>query len=197
MSSYAATPLQPQNFKNNKIMIHHHNHNSLRIPLGNDFRLAICRDDVAPANLPEVTFQHVQDLNACIVSPLGRRIQLQHQVMTDGDLLLTVRAEPLRCVDYAVEITGRFQGHMWRWRASKCFTIVRDNRHANMGEFESFDIETYYLHDKLTAQIVDDIEGETLELITHSQASIVNGEISITADNVTLSDDGEELIITI
>ena len=230
--SYAETLSQPlwQSQKNHNKMIHN-NHNTLRIPFGNDFRLAICRDDVAPGNHTGVTFADVHDLRACIVSALGRRIQVQHQVAQDGDLMLTVLAEPLRCMSYAVVITGSFQGHKWRWSARKCFTIVPDNDAANMAEIESFDIETYYLHDTLSAQIIDTptdttpatvpggsaagtpispgtptpagtpitpaTSGETLEIITHGQATIIDGEILITADNVVLSEDGEELIITI
>lgn len=183
----------------------HNKHHTLRIPFGNDFRIAICRDNVAPGNHTGVTFADVQELRACIVSALGRRIQVQHQVAQDGDIMLNILAETLRCVDYAIEITGNFQGHKWRWARKKGFTIVPGNEDANMGGLESFDIETYYLDDMLTAKIIDNTEpytnndnsGETLEIITHGQAAIIDGEIIIKADNVTLSDDDEEVIITV
>lgn len=168
----------------------------LQIPNGNDFGIALCRDNIAPANPADVTFADIEGLEAYITRSIGAAL-VEHEVMDNGDLLLHISADNLVCTTYGIEIKGLYNGHNWRWKTSTAFRICDTNCTSSVQGNESFAPEIYYLRDLLSADIIDNGEGETLELITHGAARMDGGEIIITADNVELSPDAEELIITI
>lgn len=174
------------------------NKKMLRIPYGNDFRLGICRYNVVPGSPEDVTFADVSDLTVKIVSKLGWRTTMNYTITEGGDLIIDIPNTSVRRTIYGIEMTGTYGGHKWRWKANNVFQIVDTNDASTVQGYETFDEDAYWIDDVFSADIIDnDVNGQTLELITHGQATMDGGELTITASGVELSADGEELIITL
>lgn len=153
------------------------NHNSqlLNIPSGNNFRIHLCRANVAPSNPEDVTFEDVCGLEACLTTPMGVRIPVETEVQ-DGDLLVSCPAD-LKLTTYGIELTGTYESHPWRWKHSKVFRIVDDNCESNVQGMESFSPETYFFNDILEPII----DCDTLVLITEGHATLSeDGTLTIT-----------------
>lgn len=168
----------------------------LKIPHGNDFGIALCRSIIAPGNHEGLTFADIEGLEVFLTRSNGAS-PVDFEVMDNGDLLLRLYADNLVRTTYGIELIGVYGGQRWRWKNGRAFRIVDTNCASSVQNDESFDADIYYLQDLLTADIIDNGDGETLELITHGAARMDGGELIISADNVELSHNGEELIITI
>jgi len=165
----------------------------LRVPYGNPFRIAICRNNVAPGNPDNVTFADIDNLRVEITR-IMRNKHVQHEVMENGDLLIDMPVSAQSRTTYGILMTGIYQGHPWRWKASKVFSIVDENADSSMEGMESFDVETYYVWDSLDF----DIENDTLEIISDGHADIVDGVLMLQSTDATeLTIDGDTIVATI
>ena len=103
----------------------------LRVPYGNPFKLAICRDNVAPGNPEDITFADIDDLHVELVRLLLNKT-VQHEVMENGDLLLDIPVSVQHKTTFGLLMTGTYQGHPWRWKASKVFALVDENAESSV-----------------------------------------------------------------
>ena len=154
--------------------------NTLRIPYGNPFRLCICRSNVAPGNPDNITFADIDDLQVTLTRIVGD-IPVTHEVMDNGDLMIIGDAT-LPATAYGIMMTGTYNGHPWRWRARRVFSIVLYNADSSDEPSETFDVE---------------VSGDTMTFITHGHAKMDNGTLDIqsTADcEVTV--EGDAIVFT-
>jgi hypothetical protein len=165
--------------------------NTLRIPYGNPFRLCICRSNVAPGNPDDITFADIDDLQVTLTRIVGD-IPVAHEVMDNGDLMIIGEAT-LPATAYGIMMTGTYNGHPWRWRARRVFSIVLFNADSSDEPSETFGAETYYLMDVLFFESVDD----TMYITTHGHASIEGDTLTLqsTADT-DVHQEGDTLVIT-
>lgn len=168
--------------------------NILTAPYGNPFRIHLCRADIVPNNPSSIDFDDLDagSLRAYITTILGARISVNVEV-DDGDLLLTIQ-ENMGRATYGIEITGTYQSHPWRWKCGKAFRIADTNCESSVQDMETFGVETYYLHDVLWVEVVDDIMHFTSE----GHAVIANNTLTLEAtDKTEVSVEGDTLYITI
>ena len=164
----------------------------LRVPYGNPFKLAICRDNVAPGNPENITFADIDNL--CVeITRIMRNRSVDHEVMENGDLLIDMPVSKQSRTTYGILMTGTYQGHPWRWKASKVFSIVDDNADSSMEGMESFGVETYYIWDILDVEV----SGDTMTFITHAHADIANEALMLQdTDNMEVTIEGDAIIFT-
>jgi len=164
----------------------------LTIPRGNPFHLHVCRANVAPANPDEVTFADIEGLRAYVSTPLGMRTEVATAVADDGDLIVAC-PETLRLTTYALEITGMYNAHPWRWKCGAAFRIADTNCESSVQGMESFEPDTYYLNDTLEFEIV----GDTLHIYTDGHASLDNGTLALQETaGTSLGVEGDSIIAT-
>ena len=165
----------------------------LRIPYGNDFRIGICRSNVAPGSPDNITFADVENLTLHIISTLGVRTEMQYTIPENGDILFVVPVSVQRKTGYSIEMTGTYQGHPWRWKAKNVFCIVDSNCDSSVQPDETFGMETYYLDDDLIVET----NLDTMTITTHGHASLTNGTLMIqSTEHTTVSVEGKTLTIT-
>ena len=163
----------------------------LRIPYGNPFRLCICRSNVAPGNPDDITFADIDDLQVTLTRIVGD-IPVAYEVMDTGDLMIIGESD-LPATAYGIMMTGTYNGHKWRWRARRVFSVVLYNADSSDGPSETFDVETYYIDDILDVEV----SGDTMTFITHGHVKMDNGTLDIqsTADcEVTV--EGDAIVFT-
>ena len=145
----------------------------IRVSRGNDFRLRICPKRIAPRE--SGTFLDVTDLMAKISRKPGDELIVQHEVTEEGDVIIFIPANVQKCSIYGVELSGRHNGHAWRWKDCEVFQITECNPCANMLSFETFDPETYCIYDDIQPSI--DADEEALVLGTHAHAWVEDGTL--------------------
>ena len=94
---------------------------------------------------------------------------------------------------YGIMMTGTYNGHPWRWRARRVFSIVLFNADSSDEPSETFDVETYYIDDILDVEV----SGDTMTFITHGHVKMDNSTLDIqsTGDcEVTVEGEGKENI---
>lgn len=168
-----------------------HTHTTIKIPSGNDFRLHVCVNDVVPGEASP-SFTEVDGLNVYLTR-LTRRTHVPH--VADGtDLFIDVSADKVEFGFYGLELVGTHDGHPWRFRCSPVFQIVPTNCQSSEQAVETFGVETYYLHDVLWVEVVDDIMHFTSE----GHAVIANNTLTLEAtDKTEVTVEGDTLYITI
>ena len=154
-----------------------HNRQLLTVPSGNDFRIHLCRRDVAPGNHADVTFVDIQDLKAYVTGFPNLRIFTTHQVHDDGDIIVDIDSTKLQHYTYGIELTGRYNGHPWRWKCDKVFKVSDTNCESSVQGMESFGVETYYIGD------VVDVDFEYDSVIFASE-----GHVYFEGDALVLQD---------
>ena len=165
--------------------------NILRIPYGNPFRLCICRSNVAPGNPDDITFADIDDLQVTLTRIVGD-ISVAHEVMDNGDLMIIGEAT-LPATAYGIMMTGTYNGHPWRWRARRVFSIVLYNADSSDEPSETFDVETYYIDDILDVEV----SGDTMTFITHGHADMDDGNLILQeTKGTTIEVEGDTMIIT-
>ena len=164
----------------------------LRAPYGNPFNKAICRSNVAPGNPDNITFADIDDLRVEITRII-RNKHVQHEVMDDGDLLIHIPVSAQSRTTYGILMTGTYNGHPWRWKASKVFSIVDENADSSMEGMESFDVETYYIWDILDIEV----SGDTMTFITHAHADIADETLIMQdTDDMEVTIEGDTIVFT-
>lgn len=164
----------------------------LTIPRGNPFRLHVCRANVAPANPEGVTFADIEGLRAFVSTPLGMKTEAETEVADDGDLIVTCPAT-LRITTYALELTGAYNAHPWRWKCGAAFRIADTNCESSVQGMESFEPDTYFLWD-----VVDlSFEGDAVAFASE-------GHVCFEGDALVLQDtedtafgfEGDAIVVT-
>ena len=150
-------------------------------PYGNDFNLHICHSNVAPGGPDGATFADIVDLKAYLVKSLGARIEMDYDITEYGDLLVYVPADKQERTIYGLELTGTYNGHAWRWKASAFISIVEDACDNSLVGSETFAPDTYYLDDSLFVSTLDD----TMIFVTEGHASLANNTLTIQATEET------------
>lgn len=164
--------------------------NTLRIPYGNPFQLCICRSNVAPGNPDDITFADIDDLQVTLTRIVGD-IPVTHEVMGNGDLMIIGEAT-LPATAYGIMMTGTYNGHPWRWRTRRVFSIVLYNADSSDEPSETFDVETYYIDDILNVEV----SGDTMTFITHGHADMDDGNLILQeTKSTTIEVQGDTLII--
>lgn len=164
----------------------------LRAPYGNPFRIAICRSNVAPGNPDNITFADIDNLRVEITRII-RNKHVQHEVMENGDLLIDIPVSAQSRTTFGILMTGTYNGHPWRWKASKVFSIVDENADSSMDGMESFDVETYYIWDILDIEV----SGDTMTFITHAHADIADETLIMQdTDDMEVTIEGDTIVFT-
>lgn len=168
--------------------------NILTAPYGNPFYIHLCRADIVPNNPSGIDFGDLDTgtLHAYITTILGIKFEVTVEV-TDGDLLLFIPENTWRAT-YGLELTGKYQGHNWRWKCIKAFRIADTNCESSVQGMESFAPETYYLHDIVAVEFIDDAVIFTSE--GHANYSQDNDALILQdTDDTTFGVEGDALII--
>ena len=112
--------------------------------------------------------------------------------MDNGDLMIIGEAT-LPATAYGIMMTGTYNGHPWRWRARRVFSIVLYNADSSDNPSETFDVETYYIDDTLDVEV----SGDTMTFITHGHADMDDGDLILQeTKGTTIEVQGDTLIIT-
>jgi hypothetical protein len=147
---------------------------------------------VAPGNPYNITFADIDDLRVEITRII-RNKHVQHEVMDDGDLLIHIPVSAQSRTTYGILMTGTYNGHPWRWKASKVFSIVDENADSSMEGMESFDVETYYIWDILDIEV----SGDTMTFITHAHADIADETLIMQdTDDMEVTIEGDTIVFT-
>jgi hypothetical protein len=147
---------------------------------------------VAPGNPDNITFADIDDLRVEITRII-RNKHVQHEVMDDGDLLIHIPVSAQSRTTYGILMTGTYNGHPWRWKASKVFSIVDENADSSMEGMESFDVETYYIWDILDIEV----SGDTMTFITHAHADIADETLIMQdTDDMEVTIEGDTIVFT-
>lgn len=167
------------------------NNNILNITMGNDFRIHVCCADVAPLGPEGATFADIVGLEAHLVDRLGRRTQVDIEVLEDGDAEVSVHGEIQNQFCYGIELTGTYGDHPWRWKDEGTLRLV-DGK-GNVHALESFGEDTYYINDVLDVWV----EGNTLVIVSEGHAAFKGETLSLMAtDDTTATLNDEELLIS-
>jgi len=164
---------------------------TLTVPRGNDFKVHLCRKDVAPGNSNGMDFRAIDNLEAFATKEPGMRLPLEHKISADGDIVISVNAEIHKLSTYGIEMTGTYHGHNWRWKCCEVFRLSDCSCESTVKGMESFDVETYYIWDSLDFDIKDD----TMLVTSDGHADIVDGTLILQATDTTdLAIEGDAIV---
>lgn len=165
----------------------------MTVTSGNDFKIHLCRNDVAPGNPNGVDFSLIDDLVAYATKEPGIRLPLEHEISEHGDIVISINAEIHKLSTYGIEMTGTYHGHNWRWKCCEVFRLSDCSCDSTVKGMESFDVETYYIWDILDFVV----SGNTLDIISDGHAWIEGNALHVQdTDDTTITFEGEKMIIT-
>lgn len=166
---------------------------TLTVPRGNDFKIHLCRKDVAPGNPNGVDFSMIDNLAAYATKEPGMRLFLEHEISEDGDIVISVNAEIHKLSTYGIEMTGTYHGHNWRWKCCEVFRLSDCSCESTVKGMESFDVETYYIWDILDFLV----EDNTLDIVSEGHAWIDGDVLHIMdTDYTKVTFENDKMIVT-
>lgn len=148
--------------------------NILKIPRGNDFKIRISPQRIAPRQGENASFVPVVGLKVMITRQSGENIQADYVLTGDGDVIISILST-LKSGTYGLELTGTYNGDEWRWADCSLFQIVDCNPSSNVQALESFAADTYDIYDLP----IPSLENETLSFQTNGNSWINNGTLYI------------------
>ena len=146
----------------------------LKIPRGNDFKIRISAQRIAPRQGEGASFIPIEGLTAMITRQNGESVQADYTLTIDGDIIVNIPST-LKSVTYGLELTGVYEGDKWRWADCSLFQIVDCNPCSNVQPLESFAADTYDIFDLP----IPSLEDETLALETNGHSWIADGVLYI------------------
>lgn len=146
----------------------------LKIPKGNDFKIRISPQRIAPRQGEGASFAPIEGLSAMITRQNGESVQADYTLTEDGDIIVNIPST-LKSVTYGLELTGVYEGDKWRWGDCSLFQIVDCNPCSNVQPLESFAADTYDIFDLP----IPSLEEETLALETNGHSWISGGTLYI------------------
>lgn len=146
----------------------------LKIPKGNDFKIRISPQRIAPRQGVGASFNDIADFRAMITRQNGKPIPIDYTRTEEGDVIVNIPST-LKNVTYGLELTGTYNGDIWRWGDCSLFQIVDCNPCSNVQSLESFAADTYDIFDLP----IPSLEDETLAFQTNGNSWISNGTLYI------------------
>lgn len=148
--------------------------NILKIPRGNDFKIRISPQRIAPRQGENASFVPVVGLKVVITRQSGENIQADYVLTGDGDVIISILST-LKSGTYGLELTGTYNEDEWRWADCSLFQIVDCNPSSNVQALESFAADTYDIYDLP----IPSLEEETLAFQTNGNSWISGGTLYI------------------